>query len=61
MWLQSKIAIRTNKFTANHTRRRTQKIICFNPPFSLNGKANVAKIFLQLKDTHFPSANKLYT
>ena len=25
------------------------------------GKANVAKIFLQLKDTQFPPANKLYT
>ena len=26
----------------------------FNPPFSLNVKINVAKIFLPLIDTHFP-------
>ena len=44
----------------NNTRRRTQKIIWFNPPFSLNVKTNVAKMFLQLIDTHFPPANKLH-
>ena len=41
------------------TRRGTQKIIWFNPPFSLNVKTNVAKIFLQLIDTHFPPTHKL--
>ena len=35
----------------NNTRRRTQKIIWFNPHFNLNGKTNVVKIFLQLIDT----------
>ena len=44
----------------NNTRRRTQKIIWFNPPFSVKVKTNVAKIFLQLIDTHFPPANKLH-
>ena len=44
----------------NNTRRRTQKIIWFNQPFSLNAKGNVAKMFLQLIDTHFPTANKLH-
>ena len=44
----------------NNTRRRTWKIIWFKPPFSLNVKTNVAKIFLQLIDTHFPPANKLH-
>ena len=44
----------------NNTRRRTRKIIWFNPPFSLNVKTNVAKMFLQLIDTHFPPANKLH-
>ena len=34
-----------------NTRRRTQKIIWFNPHFNLNVKTNVAKIFLQLIDT----------
>ena len=44
----------------NNTRRRTRKIIWFNPPFSLNIKTNVAKMFLQLIDTYFPPANKLH-
>ena len=44
----------------NNTRRRTRKIIWFNPSFSLNVKTNVAKMFLQLIDTHFPPANKLH-
>ena len=44
----------------NNTRRRTRKIIWFNPPFSLNVKTNRAEMFLQLIDTHFPSANKLH-
>ena len=63
MWLQSKIAIHTTKFAANNLKirtRRTRKIIWFNPPFSLNVKTNVAKKFLQLIDTHFPTANKLH-
>ena len=44
----------------NNTRRRTRKIIWFNPPFSLNVKTNVTKMFLQLIDTHFPPADKLH-
>ena len=42
----------------NNTRRRTRKIIWFNPPFSLNVKTNVAKISLQLIDTHFPQQTR---
>ena len=44
----------------NSTRRRTRKIIWFNLPFRLTMKTNVAKIFMQLIDTHFPPANKLH-
>ena len=44
----------------NNTRRKTRKIVWFNPPFGLNVKTNVAKCFLQLIDTHFPPANKLH-
>ena len=44
----------------NNTRRRTWKIIWFNPLFSLNAKTNVAKMFLQLIDTYFPPVNKLH-
>ena len=36
----------TKKDKQNNTRRRTQKIIWFSPPFSLNVKTNVAKMFL---------------
>ena len=36
----------TKKDKQNNTRRRTQKIIWFSPPFSLNVKINVAKMFL---------------
>ena len=44
----------------NIPRSRTQKIIWFNPSFSLNVKTNVAKMFLQVIDTRFPSVNKLH-
>ena len=44
----------------NNIRRRTRKFIWFNLPFSLNVKANVAKMFLQLIDTRFSPANKLH-
>ena len=43
-----------------NTRSRALKIIWLNPPFSLIVKTNMAKIFLQLIDTHFPQANKLH-
>ena len=42
----------------NNTRKTNWKIIYFNPPF--NVKTNVAKMLLQLKDAHFPQANKLH-
>ena len=44
----------------NNNRTRTRKIIWFNPPFNLNVKTNVAKVFLQLIDTYFFPANKLH-
>ena len=47
-------------FQQNNTRKRTRKIIWFNTPFSLKVKTNVAKMFLQLIDTHFPPANKFH-
>ena len=43
----------------NNTKKRTQEIIWFNPPVSLNVKTNVAKMFLQLIDTHL-SPTKSY-
>ena len=47
-------------FRQNNTRKRTREIIWFNTPFSLNVKTNVAKMFLQLIDTHFPPTNKFH-
>ena len=44
----------------NNTRKRTRKIIWFNPPFRLNVKKNVVKMFFQLIDTYFPPKNKLH-
>ena len=44
----------------NITRRRTRKIIWFNPPFILNVKKNAAKMFLQLIHSHFPPASELH-
>ena len=60
MWLQSKNAIYTTKFVAKWHQKNNTENDSFNPPFSLNVKLNVAKMFLQLVDTHFPPANKLY-
>ena len=45
----------------NKTRRKRQrKIIWFNPPFNLYVSTNVAKIFLNLIEKHFPRSSKLH-
>ena len=41
-------------------KKRKRKVICFNPPFSLNVKTNVGKIFLRLVKRHFPKENPLH-
>ena len=41
-------------------RQRKRNILWFNPPFDLQVKTNVARTFLQLLDTHFPSHHKLH-
>ena len=40
-------------------RKRSRKVIYFNPPYSKNVKTNVGKKFLQLMDKHFPPGNPL--
>ena len=40
--------------------QRKRKIIWFNPPYSLNLKINVGKLFLKLLDCHFPRAHKFH-
>ena len=38
-------------------KKRSRKVMWFNPPFSLNVKANVEKISLKLVKRHFPNEN----
>ena len=44
----------------NARRKRNRKIIWFNPPFNLDVSTNVAKIFLNLIEKHFPRSSKLH-
>ena len=44
----------------NVRRKRQRKIIWFNPPFNLDVSTNVAKIFLNLIEKHFPRSSKLH-
>ena len=44
----------------NKVRSKRRKIIWFNPPFNLDVSTNVAKIFLNLIEKHFPGSSKLY-
>ena len=46
--------------TQRPRRNRQRNVIWFNPPFSKNVKANIARSFLHLVDTHFPAGQKLH-
>ena len=48
------------KSNSNKKKKRTRKIIWFNPPFSQNVMTNVAKTFLQLVNKHFTSNHALH-
>ena len=41
-------------------RKRSRKVIYFNPPFSKSVNTNVIKLFLSLIDKHFPKGHKLH-
>ena len=41
-------------------RNRKRQIIWFNPPYSVNVKTNVGKLFMKLIDKHFPRHHKFY-
>ena len=43
----------------NARRNRNRKVIWFNPPYSLNVKTNIGKIFLKLGRKNFPRSHKL--
>ena len=53
---KAKLQYTQPKLQQNSTRKRTGKIIWFNPPFSLNVETNVAKMFLQLIDLKLVTA-----
>ena len=44
----------------SNARSRKRNIIWFNPPYSLNVRTNVAKLFLNLIDKCFPKGHKLH-
>ena len=44
----------------SNARSRKRNIIWFNPPYSLNVRTNVAKIFLNLIYKCFPKGHKLH-
>ena len=43
----------------NARRNRNRKVIWFNPPYSLNVKTNIGKVFLKLVRKHCPIPQKL--
>ena len=43
----------------SETKKCKRKVIWFNPPFSLNGKTNVGKMFLRLVKRYFPKESPL--
>ena len=45
----------------NQTRKRKRNIIWYNPPYSMNVKTNVGKIFFKLLRKHFPPSHPMYT
>ena len=45
----------------NARRNRNRKVIWFNPPYSLNVKTNMGKVFLRnLVRKHFPKSHKIF-
>ena len=45
---------------SNQTRKRKRNIIWYNPPYSMNVKTNVGKIFFKLLRKHFPPTHPMY-
>ena len=50
--------VESNNSERNKTRKR--KIICFNPPYSMNVEINIGKTFLKLVKKHFPCNNSFH-
>ena len=43
----------------NARQNRNRKVIWFSPPYSLNVKTNIEKVFLRLVTKHLPRSQKL--
>ena len=41
-------------------RSRKHQIICYNPPYFINVKINIGKVFFHLSKKHFPKNSILY-
>ena len=58
---ESLVFLSEHDYEQNKVRKKRQrKIIWFNPPFNLDVSTNVAKIFLNLIEKHFPRSSKLH-
>ena len=55
---QEKVII--NEEEKDEKKKRKRNIIWFNPPFSMNVKTNIGRIFFKLMNKHFPKNNQLY-
>ena len=47
------------QYTSVPKRKRSRKIIYFNPPYSKDVQTNIGRKFLQILDKHFPPGNPL--
>ena len=50
--------IESSNSERNKTRKR--KIMCFNPPYSMNVEISIGKTFLKLVKKHFPRNNSFH-
>ena len=57
---QQKLSYQSEILNEGSRRNRSRKIICFNPPFSINVKSNIAREFLHLINKHFPKKHRLH-
>ena len=58
---QSEQANNVNIEEANQARKRKRAIIWYNPPCSMNVKANIGTIFFKLLQKHFLPTHFIYT
>ena len=49
-----------NENDKNEKKNRKRSIIWHNPPYSVNAKTNIGKIFFKLLNKHSPRGHKLY-